>query len=272
MEARHYTLYHTIISPLLITWYMLPTYMFMIGYTILEIGIIFTLVHILSIPTTYAVGRVFDRIAIRQGPVLIDALDGVSAVLYGLAYGPLASLTFFLGLLIEDIARIFYPLYQAAERILYPEDKMEEIFAWHIRLPEISQLVEFLALGYIFGYVFNTSHYYRVGFIVFGLTSILTIAYLLKFLPRLDVKERISVEKFVFRVDREFKLILLIEVLDILAWSIAPGIVLLSYIVKVLCMTLFEAMVVEASISVGVEYILMFREKVYISLCSGTLT
>jgi len=29
----------------------------------------------------------------------------------------------FLGLLIEDIITIFYPLYQAAERILYPEIK-----------------------------------------------------------------------------------------------------------------------------------------------------
>ena len=262
METRHYILYHTIISPLLITWYMLPMYMFMTGYTILEIGIIFTLVHILSIPATCAVGRIFDRIAIRHGLVLIDALDGVSAVLYGLAYGPIAPLMLFLGLLIEDIARIFYPLYQAAERILYPEDRMEEVFAWHIRLPEISQLIGFLILGYIFGYVFNAPYHYRVGFIIFGLSSIFTITYLLKFLPRLDVKERTSVEKFVFRIDREFRLILLIEALDTLAWSIAPGIVLLNYIVNVLGMTLFEAMVVEASISVGAILATYISERV----------
>ena len=50
--ARHYILYHTIISPLLITWYMLPMYMFMTDYTVLEVGIIFTLVHVMSIPVT----------------------------------------------------------------------------------------------------------------------------------------------------------------------------------------------------------------------------
>jgi len=36
-----------------------------------------------------------------------------------------------------------------------------------------------------------------------------------------------------------------------LAWSIAPDIVLLNYIVNVLGLTLFEAMIVEAAISVG---------------------
>ena len=249
--ARRYILYHTIISPLLITWYMLPMYMFMTGYSVLEVGVIFTLVHVLSIPATYAVGRLFDRIAIRHGLILIDALDGVASILYGLAYGPVAPLMLFLGLLIEDITTIFYPLYQAAERILYPEDRMEEVFAWHIRLPEISQLVGFLILGYLFGYVFNTPYHYRLGFIGFGLTSVFTIMYLLKFIPKLDVEERISVEKFEFRIDKEFRLILLMEALITLAWSIAPEIVLLNYIVNVLGLTLFEAMVVEAAISIG---------------------
>lgn len=249
--ARRYILYHTIISPLLITWYMLPMYMFMTGYSVLEVGVIFTLVHVLSIPATYAVGRLFDRIAIRHGLILIDALDGVASILYGLAYGPIAPLMLFLGLLIEDITTIFYPLYQAAERILYPEDRMGEVFAWHIRLPELSQLIGFLLLGYLFGYVFNTPYHYRLGFIAFGLTSVFTIMYLLKFMPRLDVEERISVEKFEFRIDREFRLILLMEALITLAWSIAPEIVLLNYIVNVLGLTLFEAMVVEAAISIG---------------------
>ena len=226
-------------------------YMFMTGYDILKIGIVFTLVHILSIPATYAVGRLFDKIAIRHGLVLIDALDGVASILYGLSYGPIAPLMLFIGLLVEDISKIFYPLYQAAERILYPENRMEEVFAWHIRLPEISQLAGFLLLGYIFGYVLNTPRYYRLGFIALGLSSIFTITYLLKFIPKLDIKERISIERFEFKIDKEFKLILVVEALVTLAWSIAPEIVLLNYVVNVLRLTLFEVMIVEAAISVG---------------------
>ncbi|ABM80854.1 putative pyrococcal protein [Hyperthermus butylicus DSM 5456] len=128
---------------------------------------------------------------------------------------------------------------------------MEEIYAWHIRLPELSQLASFLILGYLFGYVLNTPSHYRLGFIAFGLASLLTTLYLVKFLPRLDAEERISVEGFKFRVDREFKLILLVEALITLAWSLAPEIVLLNYIVNVLGLTLFEAMLVEAFISLG---------------------
>ncbi len=249
--ARRYILYHTIISPLLITWYMLPMFMFMTGYGVLEVGAIFTIVHLVSIPATYVVGRLFDRVPIRHGLVIIDGLDGASSILYGLAYGPIAPVMLFLGLLVEDVSRMFYPLYQAAERILYPDDRMEEVFAWHMRLPELSQLAGFLILGYLFGYVFSTPQHYRIGFIIFGSSSLLTIIYLLKYLPRLNASERISHVRLEFRVDNEFKLILLLEALLSLAWSIAPVIVLLNYVVNVLGLTLFEAMVVEAAVSLG---------------------
>ncbi len=73
----------------------------------------------------------------------------------------------------------------------------------------------------------------------------------MKALPRLDAKERVRVEKFTFCIDREFKTILLIEALTILAWYLVPEIMLLNYVVNVLHLTLFEVMVVEAATSVG---------------------
>ncbi len=262
LGAQRYILYHTMISPLLITWYMLPLYMMMTGYSVLDIGIIFSLVHLLSIPVTYFVGRFFDKIDIRYGLVLIDALDGASSILYGIAYGPVAPIILFLGLLINDVSSIFYPLYQAAERILFPKNRMEEVFAWHIRLPEISQLVGFLILGYIFGYMYNTTVHYRIGFILFGASSIFTIIYLLRFLPRLGPCERVGTERLMFRIGNEFRIILLVEALITLAWSIAPGIVLLNYIVNVLGLTLFEVMLVESSISVGAILATIISERI----------
>ena len=251
LYARRYIIYHTVVSPLLIIWYMLPLYMFMTGYNVLDVGIFFTIVNIVAVPVTYLLGKVFDRVSIRHGLVLIDALDGVAAVLYSLAYGVIAPIMLFLGRLIEKISGLLYPLYQAAEKILYPKDRLEEVFAWHMRLPELSQLFGFLILGYIFGYVFDKPLHYRIGFLLIGLSSLLTIAYLLKALPRMDVEERIKIERFTFRIDKEFKLILLIEALSTLAWSLAPNIVLLNYIVNYLGYTLFEVMVVEAAISLG---------------------
>ncbi len=249
--ARRYILYHTIISPLLITWYMLPLYMFMTGYDVLEVGAFFTVVNLVSIPTTYLVGRAFKRIPVRHGLVLIDALDGVSCAFYALAYGALAPVMLFVGMLIEKLSGMFYSLYQAAERILYPKERLEEVFAWHMRLPEVSQLIGFLALGYLFGHVLTTPDWYRVGFAAFSASSLATIAYLLKALPRMDVEERVESGAPKFRVDAEFRVILLIEALLTLAWGLAPDIVMLNYVVNVLGFTLFEAMLVEASISLG---------------------
>ena len=249
--ARKYIIYHTIISPFLITWYMLPLYLFMTGYDVLDVGVIFTAVNAAAVPAAYAVGKVFESVPIRHGLVLIDALEGVSSVLYGLAKGAVAPAALFAGMLVEKVAGVFYPLYQAAERVLYPRDRLKEVLAWHMRLPEASQLVGFLVLGYVFGYILTTPEEYRLGFLAIGAVSFGTAIYLLKALPRLDRRERVEAEAPVFKVDKEFRLILLVEALVTAAWFMAPEFVLLNYVVNALGLTLFEAMVVEAAISLG---------------------
>ncbi len=249
--ARKYIIYHTIISPFLITWYMLPLYLFMTGYGVLDVGVIFTAVNAAAVPAAYAVGKVFESVPIRHGLVLIDALEGVSSVLYGLAKGAVAPAALFAGMLVEKVAGVFYPLYQAAERVLYPRDRLKEVLAWHMRLPEASQLVGFLVLGYVFGYILTTPEEYRLGFLAIGAVSFGTAIYLLKALPRLDRRERVEAEAPVLTVDREFRLILLVEALVTAAWFMAPEFVLLNYVVNTLGLTLFEAMVVEAAISLG---------------------
>ncbi len=244
-EARRYILYHTIISPLLITWYMLPAYMLMTGYSILEIGLLFTIINILSVPLTYLIGKLFDRVAIRHGLILIDALDGIENVLYGLSYSFLGPLMISLGLLIGKISRIFYPLYQAAEKLLYPKSRLEEVYAWHMRLPLLSEAIGFIVLGYILGVLFSKPIHYAVGFIAIGASSVFTVAYLARYLPKLDAKERIG-DVFTFKFDKEFKAILAIEALEILALCLAPEIVLINYMMIELKMSFFQVMLVIA--------------------------
>jgi len=243
--ARRYIVYHTIISPLLITWYILPAYMLMTGYSIFEIGLLFTIINILSIPLTYIIGRLFDKIAIRHGLILIDALDGVENILYGLSYSFLGSLMISLGLLIDRISGMLYPLYQAAEKLLYPKDRLEEVYAWHMRLPLLSEAVGFIVLGYVFGVLFTEPVHYAMGLIVIGFSSIFTVAYLAKFMPSLDARERIS-DVFTFKFDREFKAILTIEALEILALYLAPEMVLINYMMITLKMSFFQVMLVIA--------------------------
>ncbi len=251
VSARRYILYHTIVSPMLIVWYMLPLYLYMTGYNVLEVGLIYTVVHIVSIPLTFLLGKLFERVNVRKGLVIIDGLDGIAYTLYGLAYGPIAPLLIFFGLLIEDLSFMLYPLYQATERILYPKDRLEEVFVWHMRIPMISQVIGYLILGYFFGYIFNQPIHYRVAFILFASLSIFTIYYLYKYLPPMGREERIEPGGITFRIDKGFRVILLVEALTTIAWSIAPTIVFLNYIVNVLGGTLFEAVLAEVSVSLG---------------------
>ncbi|AFK23235.1 putative major facilitator superfamily protein [Pyrococcus sp. ST04] len=236
-------LYHTIIEPQLIVWLLLPLYMMYSGYSVLDVGIIFTVVNIASIPITYVIGKIFNKFDIKKGLMIIDILDGIAYILYGLAHGTYSSLMFFLGRLIEKISTLFYPLYRAYEQIIYPKDKYEEIFAWHLRLPEISKMVAFPILGYLFGYVFTGLENYRKAFILFGLLSIPTTLYIYYFLPPVRAQEKITQETFKFKVG-EFKVLLIFEALFILGWSLAPDFIMINYIVFELKKTIFEVTIV----------------------------
>jgi len=238
-DAKAYMLYHTIIAPQLIVWILLPLYMMYSGYSVLEVGAFFTAVNIISIPLTYLFGRAFNHWDIKKGLIAIDALDGIAYVLYGFAKGTIAPLMLFAGRAVEKLSTMLYPLYRAYEQIIYPEDRYEEIFAWHLRLPEIARLVTFPILGYLFGYVYTKPEHYRLAFISFGLLSIFTMTYIWLFLPSIGQKERITPEGFTFKAG-EFKLLLFFEALLTLAWSLAPEIVLLNYVIFVLKKTLFE--------------------------------
>ncbi|NJE13560.1 MFS transporter [Thermococcus sp. LS2] len=249
-DAKTYILYHTIIAPQLIVWYLLPLYMMYSGYSVLEVGAFFTAVNIAAIPLTYLLGRAFNRWDIKKGLIVIDALDGIAYILYSFAKGVIAPLMLFAGRTIEKLSTVLYPLYRAYEQIIYPADKYEEIFAWHLRLPEISRLITFPILGYLFGYVWNNAEHYRMAFTAFGLLSVFTIVYIWLFLPSVGKEERITPEGFTFKAD-EFKFLLLFEALLTLAWSLAPEIVLLNYVVFVLHKTVFEVTLIACASSLA---------------------
>ncbi|WP_297464647.1 MFS transporter [Thermococcus sp.] len=249
-EAKAYMLYHTLISPGLIVWILFPLYLMETGYSILEVGAFFTAVNLVSIPLTYIFGRAFNRWDIKKGLIATDVLDGIAYVLYGLAKGTMAPLMLFAGRTIEKLSEILYPLYRAYEQIIYPEDKYEEIFAWHLRLPEVSRVLTFPLMGYVLGYLYPGPESYRWAFILFGLFSAFTVAYIRLFLPSVGREERLTPEGFTFRAG-EFKILIAFETLFTLAWMLAPEIVLINYIVSVLHKTVFEVTLVAVASSLA---------------------
>ncbi|WP_456366735.1 MFS transporter [Thermococcus sp.] len=242
-DAKAYILYHTLISPGLIVWILFPLYLMETGYSVLEVGAFFTAVNILAIPLTYLFGRLFNRWDLKKGLITIDVLDGIAYVLYGLAKGAVAPVLLFAGRTVEKLSTMLYPLYRAYEQIIYPEGKYEEIFAWHLRLPEISRVLTFPIMGYILGYVYPGPESYRWAFVIFGLFSAFTVAYIWRFLPSIGRAERVTPEGFTFRAG-EFKVFLAFEAILTLAWMLAPDMVLTNYIVFVLHKTIFEVTLV----------------------------
>ena len=249
-DAKAYMLYHTLIAPSLMVWILFPLYLMETGYSILEVGAFFTAVNIIAIPLTYLFGRLFNRWDIKKGLIAIDVLDGIAYVLYGLAKGAVAPLVLFAGKTIEKLSTVLYPLYRAYEQVIYPEDKYEEILAWHLRLPEISRLVTFPIMGYILGYVYPGPESYRWTFMFFGLFSAVTVVYIWRFLPSVGREERITPESFTFKAG-EFKVLIAFETLFTLAWMMAPEIVLINYVVFVLHKTVFEVTLIACASSMA---------------------
>ena len=129
VEARRYIIYHVIVCPLLFAWYMIPYYLLSLGYTVVETGLIFTVIQLIGVPLSYLMGKIFTYNDIRIGIASIDFLEGISRILLGLAYGPIAPIIILIALIFEDLSDYFYPVYLAYEKLIYPSDKMKDALA-----------------------------------------------------------------------------------------------------------------------------------------------
>lgn len=260
-NARRYVLYHVFVTPGLICWYLLPLYLMMTGLSVFEVGWLFTIINLLSIPLTYLVCKRFDRVPVKRGLITIDMLDGVAYTFYFLAKGAFAPFALLIGRMLEEISFLFYPLYPAYERIIYPRERRSEILSWHLRLPEVSSMVSFPLIGYLLGYIFTKPYHYRSAFLLFGLLTVFTVWYLWKFLPEAGEKERLSFEKFSFKFDRKFALFITVDSLITLAGSITPELVLINYVVFTLKKTIFEVTLIEAGMAAVTIFVTFLTER-----------
>ncbi len=251
VEARRYIWYHTLVSPILILWYALPFYLLKTGYNVLEVGVIFTVAQLLGVPVTLWLGRVFTRVDMRKGLITIDVLGSLSSLLYYFAYGPLAPVMVVLGELVEKASGTLYFLYPAYERIIYPEDRMKEALAWHLRLPELAIIVSYPVIGYVLGYVCSQPECFRMLFLFFAVYELALVPYIYFYFKPVvleeeeEKEERASIREYWSR----YKYYIVADVLFITAWALAPGLALVYYVVEWLKGNMFHVALIEAAIS-----------------------
>ncbi len=251
-EARRYIWYHTLVSPALIIWYALPFYLLKTGYSVLEVGLLFTTVQLLGIPLTLWLGRVFTRIDMRKGLMTIDLLGSISSFLYYLAYGPLAPIMVVAGGLVDEASSTLYFLYPAYERIIYPEDRMKEALAWHLRLPELAIIVSYPVMGYILGYVCCEPQCFRMLFLFFAVYELVLIPYIYYYFKPVVLEEEAEEKREDTSLRdywRRYKYYIIADVLFITAWTLAPGLALVYYVVEWLKGNMFHIALIEAAIS-----------------------
>ena len=251
-EARRYIWYHTLVSPALIIWYALPFYLLKTGYSVLEVGLLFTTVQLLGIPLTLWLGRVFTRIDMRKGLMTIDLLGSISSLLYYLAYGPLAPIMVVAGGLVDEASSTLYFLYPAYERIIYPEDRMKEALAWHLRLPELAIIVSYPVMGYILGYVCCEPQCFRMLFLFFAVYELVLIPYIYYYFKLVVLEEEAGEEGEDTSLRdywRRYKYYIIADVLFITAWTLALGLALVYYVVEWLKGNMFHVALIEAAIS-----------------------
>ena len=252
LNAKMYILYHCVLSPALIVSHMLPIYLLYTGYNVLEIGILYTIVNFVSIVSTYLIGRLLDKIAANHALTLDIFLEGLSFLILGFAIGKILPIIVVISCLIQSISSMFTPAYSVYEYESYPKEKREKIYAYHLAMPEITQLIAFPLFGIIWGILYPTPCAYRIGFFIFGFYFLAASIIPIKILPVVRKKVEIEKEDFGFKIliSKELKIIMLIEILLIFAWGIIPQIVLINYVIQELHGSLFHITLVEAVISI----------------------
>jgi len=260
-EARAYIIYHALVAPVLFSWYIIPYSLLESGYSVLQVGVIYTAVSLLSLPLTFIVGRVYTYRNLKAGLMIIDVLGSVSIFLFAAAIWMNSPLLVAASLLIDKLSGPLYPLYPAYERAVYPEDRMKEALIWHMIVPEASLAVVLPVMGYLFGVTFVSLECVMWGLAGLGIYELVLVAYLWLALKPVTLSEESEekedggfiedVKSVALALKGKLKLYFLSSMLYLLAWSFLPSFVTVNFIVEEYGGTLFHVSLFESAISLA---------------------
>lgn len=246
VKARRYMYLHMIYAVLIISWPLFPVYLFRLDFTLVEVGVLFSLAGLAEVVFTYVAGNLLDRIPCNYGLAVIEFFGGIANIVYGVSQNYYHIIT---GELLEKAGQIFSPSYTVYENEAYKED-YETIYQYHIMTPEIVQLIAFPLFGVLFTYVFTSITAYRSFFILLGAADFLVILYILKVLPRVGP---VSLKrKFHLSAPKKLYVIIAAEVIFVFGHATGSQFILIYYILHHLQGTFFTVTVVEAVVSLAI--------------------
>lgn len=247
MKARRYMYLHMMYAVLIISSPLFPVYLFRLNFTLVEVGLLFSLAGLAEVIFTYGAGRILDRIPCNYGLAFIDLFGGIASIVYGFSRNYYHIIT---GKLLDKVGWVFNPSYTVYENEAYRED-YGTIYQYHLMTPEIVQLIAFPLLGFLLTYTFNSVAAYRSFFVLLGCANFFVILYILKILPR--VEPSVSLERrFELSVPRKLYAVVIAEVVICFGEAVGSKFILVYYILYNLHGTFFTVTLVEAVVSLAI--------------------
>jgi MFS family permease len=237
---------HMVYAVFLISWPLFPVYLYRLNFTLIEVGVLFSLAGLAEVVFTYATGKLLDKIPCNYGLALIDFFGGIASIVYGFSQNYSHIIV---GKLLDKIGWVFNPSYTVYENEAYKKD-YETLYQYHVMTPEIVQLVAFPVLGFLLTYVFNSVAAYRLFFIVLGIADFGVIVYIVKVLPR--VEPAVSVPSFQFSLPQRMYALVTAEVILTFGEAVGSQFILVYYILNILNKSFFTVTLVEAVVSFAI--------------------
>jgi len=247
IKAKRYMYLHMIYAVLIISWSFFPVYLFRLDFTLMEVGVLFSLAGLAEVAFTYLAGILLDRIPCNYGLAIIEFFGALANIAYGVSQN---FYHIMVGEVLDKIGWIFNPSYTVYENEAYKQD-YETIYQYHLMVPEIIQLFAFPILGAVLTYVFSSVAAYRTFFILLGIADFGIIFYILKVLPR--VEPTISLKKGItFTLPHKLYLLVTAEVTLVFGEAVGSQFILVYYILEELEGTFFTVTMVEAVVSLAI--------------------
>ena len=272
--AKNLIIYYSITSILIATDIFTPIYLFNLGWNIISIGILLSFGSIITIFGNILIGYLFDRgFQPKYAMIIIDSCSILYYLLFAIATDPMY---IFVATAIFNFISPLFVAYQTIERAVYPQEDLEKTFSLHMMLPNASQIIGVLLLGFFLSYIVPGV----LGFkIIFLATAIFYVGVVLFIILEIPKTETAKIQKLsISKIPKRLIPIASAELIIVFAYSIAPEFILLDYVYNIISLDIFQIslILVMANIagiigSLPGEKIKVSRKTIAISIIGGAV-
>ena len=245
--AKKLIIYYSISSIPLSIYVFFPIYMYLLGFSLELVGLLFTIYYLLMALSKYIVGKLLDiKISPKICIIVIDSLAVIEYIIYSLASAPVH---FIIAFVLDCIASPFFVAYRTIEKDLYPSDKLEIAYRHHMFWPYISQLFSIIIMGIYLWILNDPLSGMRQLFQFNAILHSLIVLYVIRHIPDTSEKVLLKTEKKrssakIFRGPLLF--LSIAEIVIITGYFITPSFIFLNYLFNVLGFTIITITFIEA--------------------------